>query len=162
VHPEILRKLNKQMEVDDFVKAVKYLNQYQIKTRAFILLRPPFMSEKEGVYWAKKSLDLAFEAGVDCCTVIPVRAGNGAMDMLMESGDFEKPSLSSLEEVLDYGISLSSGRVFADTWDLELFSNCSKCYDQRLKRLDKINHSQSQVSKVTCTSNHNTRKSTSD
>ncbi len=158
VHPDILRKLNKQMTVDDFVKAVKFLDQHQIKTRAFILLRPPFMSEEEGVYWAKKSLDLAFEVGVDCCTLIPVRPGNGAMDVLMKQGDFEKPSLNSLEEVLDYGISLSAGRVFADTWDLELFSNCPKCFHQRLNRLVNINHSQSLISRVTCTC----IKSTSD
>ena len=150
VHPEVLRKLNKQMEVADFVKAVKYLDQHQIRTRAFILLRPPFMDEEEGIYWAKKSIDLAFEAGVDCCTVIPVRPGNGAMDVLMKSGEFDKPELSSLEEVLHYGISLGAGRVFADTWDLELFSNCSKCFQERLDRLIDINQSQSLLPKVMC------------
>ncbi len=151
VHPEVLRKLNKQMDVDDFTRAVKYLNQNQIRSRAFILLRPPFMNEEEGVYWAKKSLDLAFQAGVDCCTIIPVRAGNGAMDILMKKGEFEKPALSSLEEVIDYGISLGVGRVFADTWDLELFSDCPECFRKRSNRLTKINLSQSIVSKVTCT-----------
>ena len=150
VHPGVLRKLNKQMDVDDFIQAVSYLNQHQIRSRAFILLRPPFMSEDEGVYWAKKSLDLAFEAGVDCCTVIPVRPGNGAMDLLMKSGEFEKPALSSLEEVLDYGISLGVGRVFADTWDLELFSNCPKCFLERLDRINTMNESQSLLSKVLC------------
>ena len=150
VHPDVLRKLNKQMDVDDFLQAVNYLNQHQIKSRAFILLRPPFMSEDEGVYWAKKSLDLAFEAGVDCCTIIPVRPGNGAMDLLMKSGEFEKPALSSLEEVLDYGISLGAGRVFAATWYLELFSNCSNCFQDRLHRLTYINQSQSLLPKVMC------------
>ena len=150
VHPEVLRKLNKQMVVADFVKAVKYLDLHQIRTRAFILLRPPFMNEEEGIYWAKKSIDLAFEAGVDCCTVIPVRPGNGAMDILMASGEFEKPELNSLEEVLDYGVSLGVGRVFADTWDLELFSNCPKCYLKRLHRITNINQSQSLLPKVIC------------
>ncbi len=153
VHPEVLRKLNKQMEVDDFVKAVEYLDLHQIRTRAFILLRPPFMNEEEGIYWAKKSIDLAFKAGVDCCTVIPVRPGNGAMDILMEKGEFEKPELNSLEEVLDYGVSLGAGRVFADTWDLELFSNCPKCYLKRLHRITKTNQSQSLLPKVKCSCN---------
>jgi len=153
VHPEVLRKLNKQMEVDDFVKAVKYLDLHQIRTRAFILLKPPFMNEEEGIYWAKKSIDLAFKAGVDCCTVIPVRPGNGAMDILMEKGEFEKPELNSLEEVLDYGVSLGAGRVFADTWDLELFSNCPKCYLKRLHRITKTNQSQSLLPKVKCSCN---------
>lgn len=155
VHPEILRKLNKQMTVEHFVKAIKFLKRHQIKSRAFILLKPPFMSEAEGVYWAKRSIDLAFEAGVDCCTIIPVRPGNGAMDILMERGDFEKPALSSLEEVLEYGVSLNKGRVFADTWDLEQFSNCPKCFKRRLNRLIKINHCQSSVSKENCNCHHN-------
>ena len=162
VHPDVLRKLNKQMDVDDFVQAVKFLNQHQIRSRAFILLRPPFMSEEEGVYWAKKSLDLAFEAGVDSCTLIPVRPGNGAMDILMNQGDFEKPTLDSLEEVLAYGISLGAGRVFADTWDLEQFSDCPKCLDQRSNRLTNINHSQSLVPKVICTCSPNTKGYTID
>jgi len=150
VHPEILKKLNKQMTVDDFVNSVKYLGNHEIKTRAFILLRPPFMNEEEGVYWAKKSLDLAFDAGVDCCTIIPVRPGNGAMDILMKDGEFERPDLSSLEEVLDYGISLKAGRVFADTWDLEQFSNCPICFHQRSYRLNNINQTQSYNAVVDC------------
>lgn len=116
------------------------------------------MSEEEGVYWAKKSLDLAFEAGVDSCTLIPVRPGNGAMDILMRQGDFEKPTLDSLEEVLAYGIALGAGRVFADTWDLEQFSKCPKCLDQRSNRLTEINLSQSLVSKVICTCSPNTNR----
>lgn len=150
VHPEVLRKLNKNMTVDDFVGAVKYLNEQQIRSRAFILLRPPFMNEEEGVYWAKKSIELAFDTGVDSCTIIPVRPGNGAMDILMKQGDFEKPTLDSLEEVLEYGISLGAGRVFADTWDLEQFSTCPKCFDRRTQRLININQTQSYISGVDC------------
>lgn len=150
VHPAVLKKLNKQMTVKDFTTAIKFLNRHQIRSRAFILLRPPFMDENEGVYWAKKSLEVAFKAGVDSCTIIPVRPGNGAMEILMEEGHFEKPRLESLEEVLDYGISLRAGRVFADTWDLEQFSSCSKCFDQRHQRLVKINHSQKLINQVDC------------
>lgn len=150
IHPEILRKLNKKMTLQDFSKAVRFLSNHQIRSRAFILLRPPFMSESEGVYWAKKSIEFAFDNGVECCTVIPVRPGNGAMDLLMASGDFSKPSLESLEEVLDFGIALGAGRVFADTWDLELFSTCDTCFDERRLRLEKINLSQEQTEQIKC------------
>lgn len=150
VHPEILLKLNKQMSLDDFNNSVRYLAQNKISSRAFILLRPPFMSETEGVYWAKKSIDFAFKAGVECCTVIPVRAGNGAMDLLMEKGDFSLPSIHSLEMVLEYGISLNAGRVFADVWDLGLFSKCDKCLDKRMARLVAMNMSQSTANPIKC------------
>lgn len=117
VHPEVLRKLNKKMTLEDFRNSINYLTLNGIRSRAFILLRPPFLSEQEGIYWAKRSIEFAFSAGVECCSIIPVRAGNGAMDLLMEKGDFSPPDIRSLETVLEYGISLKAGRVFADGWD---------------------------------------------
>jgi len=153
VHLAVLQKLNKQMTVDDFSKAVMFLTQNGIRSRAFILLKPPFLSESEGVFWANKSIDYAFQVGVQCCTVIPVRTGNGAMDLLMKRGDFSLPMLSSLEKVLEYGIGLSSGRVFADVWDLELFSDCEKCFDERRRRLKAMNLSQKKVDRTACNCN---------
>ncbi len=153
VYPEILKVLNKQMTLKDFGDAVSFLTQNKIRSRAFILLRPPFLSESEGVLWAKRSLDYAFKTGVECCTVIPVRSGNGAMDTLMEIGDFTMPEISSLEEVLEYGLDLKKGRVFADTWDLNIFSKCHKCIDQRIARLTSMNLSQRIFDKVECTCN---------
>ncbi len=150
VHLEVLQKLNKQMTVNDFSKAVIFLTQNGIRSRAFILLKPPFLSESEGIFWANKSIDYAFEVGIQCCTVIPVRAGNGAMDLLMKRGDFSLPMLSSLEKVLEYGIGLSSGRVFADIWDLELFSDCKKCFDERQRRLMAMNLDQKKVDRIAC------------
>ncbi len=150
VHPEILPKLNKQMTLGDFSNATRYLTQNGIRSRAFILLRPPFLSESEGVYWAKRSIDFAFDVGIECCTVIPVRAGNGAMDLLMKNGDFSMPDIHSLETVLKYGIWLGVGRVFADVWDLELFSKCKNCIDQRIHRLILMNLNQSISKPIAC------------
>ena len=150
VHPEILQKLNKQMTLEDFNNSVSYLTQNGIRSRAFVLLRPPFLSESEGVYWAKRSIDFAFDVGVESCVVIPVRADNGAMDLLMENGDFSLPNIHSLETVLEYGIELHAGRVFADVWDLGLFSSCKICFDQRVSRLTAMNLSQSLADRVKC------------
>ena len=150
VHLEVLQKLNKQMTLNDFSGAVRFLAKNGIRSRAFILLKPPFLSESEGIFWANKSIDYAFEVGVQCCTVIPVRAGNGAMNILMDNGNFSLPKLNSLEAVLDYGIGLSSGRVFADVWDLELFSECEKCFDERQRRLMTMNLSQKNIDRIVC------------
>jgi radical SAM enzyme (TIGR01210 family) len=141
-NPEILQKLNKRMTLKDFENSVRYLTNNGILSRAFILLRPPFLTESEGIYWAERSIDFAFHTGVECCTVIPVRPGNGAMDLLLESGYFSPPDIRSLEIVLEYGIGLNSGRVFADVWDLAMFSGCSKCLDYRTKRLIAMNLNQ--------------------
>ncbi len=150
VHPEILPLLNKQMTVGDFRSAVRFLNRNDILSRTFILLRPPFMDEKEGVQWAKKSIEFAFDCGVECSVVIPTRTGNGALDHLEKSGYFHQPDISSLEEVLDYGIGLQKGRVFADLWDLERFASCDKCLVQRRSRMHKMNLQQLLIPKIIC------------
>jgi len=156
VNPVILRKLNKRMTPEDFAGSVNFLTGHGISTRAFILLRPPFCSESEGVFWAERSLDFAFAAGVECCTVIPVRAGNGAMDRLLEKGAFSPPDIRSLEKVLEYGIGLKAGRVFADVWDIGLFSSCNHCLDQRTRRLVEMNLSQQVTERVYCQCDANT------
>ena len=150
VNPDILQKLNKKMTPEDFAGSVNYLTANRILSRAFILLRPPFLSESEGIYWAERSLDFAFDAGVECCTVIPVRGGNGAMEELMKSGHFTIPEITSLEKVLEYGIGLGKGRVFADTWDLGLFSKCDMCLDNRIERITQMNLRQEIFPQVEC------------
>jgi radical SAM enzyme (TIGR01210 family) len=151
VHPEILGKLNKQMTLEDFRNSISFLTLHGILSRAFVLLRPPFMSESQGIYWAERSIDFAFSAGSECCIIIPVRAGNGAMDQLKERGYFEQADIHSLETVLEYGIGLNAGRVFADVWDLGLFSSCEKCVDKRTKRLIEMNLSQKITDPEKCT-----------
>ena len=153
IHPEVLPKLNKNMTVEDFAKSVGFLSKNGISSRAFILLKPPFLSEEEGVYWAKKSIDYAFEHGVECCTVIPVRGGNGAMERLNKKGLFGVPEIQSLETVLEYGIQLQLGRVFADVWDLSHFSNCNLCLKARTTRLNSMNLTQSLGDVVSCSCN---------
>jgi archaeosine synthase beta-subunit len=155
VNPAILKALNKQMTLEDFRKSVSFLTEIGISSRAFVLHRPPFLTESEGIYWAERSIDFAFSAGVECCTIIPVRAGNGAMDLLMQKGDFNPPDIHSLETVLEYGIGLNAGRVFADLWDLGQFSSCKDCFIQRAERLSTMNLTQKIADKIKCTCNPN-------
>jgi len=155
VQPEVLQKLNKRMNLNDFAKSIQFLKKGGISTRAFILLRPPFLSEAEGEFWAIRSLDFAFEAGVECCTVIPTRTGNGALDHLQKERYFSSPRIESLESVLDYGIGLNAGRVFADLWDLEIFSSCEKCFQKRRNRLQKMNLEQKILPLIECNCHQN-------
>ena len=150
VHPEVLPRLNKGMTLDDFARAVGFLLRYKIAVRAFILLRPPFLSESEGVEWAIKSLEYAQSLGIGCSAIIPTRGGNGIMESLATSGDFEPPTIRSLERVLEDGISLGRGRVLADTWDIERFYDCAQCGPQRAARIGAMNLSQRVEPAVRC------------
>jgi archaeosine synthase beta-subunit len=150
VHPEVLPRLNKRMTLDDFATATRFLTKHEIAVRAFILLRPPYLTEEEGVHWAKESIRFAFDVGVECCVVIPTRAGNGAIDQLQRQGDFTPPRIDSLEQVLDFGVGLGRGRVFADLWDIQQFSACERCGPVRAQRMDTINRTQRSQPAVVC------------
>ena len=149
-HREILDRLNKRMTLEDFERAVGFLRHHAIDVRAFILLRPPFMEEHEGVEWAIRSIEYAFSVGVQCCSVIPTRTGNGAMERLQTSGLFDPPTLSSMETVLDAGILMDRGRVFMDLWDIERFYGCGRCGPLRRERMHRMNLSQRTVPAVRC------------
>lgn len=150
IHPEILPRLNKRMTLRDFDSAVHLLRQYEITVRAFLLLRPPYQSEAEGIEWACKGIEYAFDQGVGCVSVIPVRAGNGIMDQLGREGFYQPASLSAVEAVLDFGLGLNRGRVFVDLWDLEKFDQCSRCSPARRARLGRMNLSQASEPPVRC------------
>jgi radical SAM enzyme (TIGR01210 family) len=150
VHPRVLERLNKRMTLDDFERATSFLRGQGIHVRAFILLRPPYLSEDEGLEWAQRSLEYAFGVGVECCTVIPTRAGNGVMEQLQSVGQFAPPQLTSLELVLAAGLALRRGRVFVDLWDIEKLFVCSHCGPARRERLRAMNLTQTVLPSVNC------------
>jgi radical SAM enzyme (TIGR01210 family) len=149
VHAETLDRLNKRFTLDDFSRAARFLRENSIDLRVFLLLRPPFMSELEGLHWAKRSLEAAFDVDASVCCVIPTRGGNGAMERLAGQGLFAPPRLSSLEEAVEYGIRLKRGRVLADLWDVERLHTCS-CSPARAQRLDTVNRTQTVPPPIVC------------
>lgn len=150
IHPEILPALNKRMTVEDFDHAAEMLAIGGIALRAFVLLRPPFLEEEEGVEWALKTVEHAFDQGARVCSVIPVRGGNGVMDLLARGREFSPPKLDSMERVLAAGISLDRGRVFVDLWDAEKFATCGRCAGVRIARLLQMNLRQQVLPKIAC------------
>lgn len=150
VHEPTLARLNKRMTLELFEGAVAFLLRQQIGVRAFILLRPPFMEEAEGIEWAVRSIDWAFDAGVGCCSVIPTRPGNGMLDRLARDGRFTPPGLASMETVLEEGIRMGRGRVFMDLWDAGRFASCARCFSERRDRLRQMNLSQTILPPVHC------------
>ncbi|UBM60502.1 hypothetical protein LAG90_07590 [Marinilongibacter aquaticus] len=151
IHPEVMSKLNKQMSLEDFEKATKFLRQHDIDVRAFVLLNPPYLTDREeNIYWAIKAVEFAFACGVNFCTLIPTRTGNGIMEELEKQGLYQAPELSTLEDTLEACLSLNKGFVFADTWDLEKFTTCSACLEPRRARIEQMNLSQTVLPKITC------------
>lgn len=149
VHRAVLERLNKRFTVADFERAARFLREREIALRVFLLVRPPFLTEEEGVSWAQRSLEVAFQNGASVCCLIPTRGGNGAMDSLAASGEFTPPSLRSLEASLEYGLQSGQGRVYADLWDIESFYSC-RCSPARAARLAEMNRLQDVLPSINC------------
>ena len=150
VHELALARLNKRMRVSDFDRATRLLRANNIDVRAFLLLRPPGLSDQHGIEWAVKSMEHAFSLGVDCCSVIPTRGGNGFMEQLQAAGEFSSPTINSMEQVLERGITLGRGRVFVDVWDAMPFCTCQQCGQLRIERLGRMNLSQKVEPSIHC------------
>jgi archaeosine synthase beta-subunit len=149
-HPEVLARLNKRMTLEQFAGAAALLREEEIDLRVFILVKPPFMREDEALVWAKRSLEFAFDCGATAATLIPTRAGNGALEELAAGGEFSSPRLATLEAALAYGLGLHRGRVFADLWDAGKTLACPHCDDLRILRLRAMNLRQTILEPISC------------
>jgi radical SAM enzyme (TIGR01210 family) len=150
IHPKALAALNKQLTVADYADAARRLVAAGIAIRTFILLRPPLLDESAGIEWALRSLSFAFDCGSRVAAVIPTRTGNGIMEQGVEEGWFAPPKLWSLERVLNEALGWGRGRVLADLWDLERFSDCAVCFRARRERLERLNLGQRPEPDVHC------------
>lgn len=152
IHPDVLPRLNKQLTPEDFKRAAIFLKEHHIDARAFVLLNPPYLTDAvESILWTIKTVEFAFDCGVKRCAVIPVRPGNGVMEVLWKSQFYTPPSLAMLEEVFEKGLSLQRGQIFVDTWDIGFLSRCPLCFDSRKKRLESMNLSQKIEPAIHCT-----------
>jgi hypothetical protein len=142
VDPEVLPRIKPSMSLGDFDDAARLLKDNGIDVRAFILLGPPGHIGRERTEWAKRSIDHAFSLGVECCVVIPVRPGNGMVEALAAQGLYARTNLAEIEAVVEYGIRLGRGRVFADLWDVEQFATCEHCSAARRVALERMNLTQ--------------------
>ncbi|HXR05259.1 MAG TPA: radical SAM protein [Verrucomicrobiae bacterium] len=150
VHPQVLPRLNKKFTLTHFASAVEFLREQKMLVRVFVLVKPPFMNETKGLKWAVKSAEFAFNCGANVVSLIPTRPGNGALERLMEAGEFAPPRLSTLEKAQELALNIGRGRVFADTWDLCRFSKCPTCLGRRSARIQATNLSQQIQPAVRC------------
>jgi hypothetical protein len=149
-HPKVLPLLNKGMTLEQFRRSAEFLSREGISLRVFVLVGLPFLSEAESVLWACRSVEFAFDCGASVVSLIPTRAGNGALDALAERGEFSLPGLASVEDTLAFGLALRRGRVLADLWDLERLRRCAQCFEPRAERLRAMNLTQSVPAPIGC------------
>jgi radical SAM enzyme (TIGR01210 family) len=153
-HPATLERLNKRMTLEQYARAAGELSEHGVALRAFVLVQPPFLPVEEALEWACKSIDFAFGCGATAVSLLPTRAGNGAVDTLAAMAEFVAPSLDTVEDALDYGIGLctssGTGRVFVDLWEMERVAACVDCRKARVERMRRMNLKQVVLERVRC------------
>ncbi|MCA9104773.1 MAG: radical SAM protein [Pirellulaceae bacterium] len=148
VHPTVLASLDKQLTVDVFDRAVDDLLSANASVRAFVILQLPGLRDEAAVEWAVRSIEHAWARGVDCCSLIPARAGNGWMDQLLAAGLFEPPRIELLEATVDRILAnrarsaSPTPRLQVDLWDIEKLSSSTDQREEIIARLAHFNQHQ--------------------
>jgi radical SAM enzyme (TIGR01210 family) len=151
-NPDALRQLNKRMTVDSFAHAARELGRRNVAVRAFLLVSPPFITPADQDEWLLRSIDAAFSSGASAVTLIPTRAGNGAMERLAAEALWRAPLLDDIERSIEIGLARARarGRLFVDLWDLQRIAGCEACFGARQRRLHQINLAQRVPARVAC------------
>lgn len=154
IEPEAVRLLNKKMSLEQFANACQFLQDSGIRARAFVLLQPPGSTPATSVEWTVKSCQWAFSCGIERCSIIPTRPGNGFTDTMMSHRQWQPPEASKLEDTLDAMVlDLSSEHRIAtvDLWDWNRIpGTCEQCFGPRRQRLEAMNMGQCLLPRVRC------------
>ncbi len=93
--------VHKGMTLRGFQRAAGHVKDAGARLRAYVLLKPPFLTEAEAVEDAVEAALAAAEAGTDVVSVNPVNVhGDTLVDFLHYRGEYGPPWLWSVVEVL--------------------------------------------------------------
>jgi hypothetical protein len=116
----------------------------------FVLLGVPYVPVEAAVDWTVRSVEYAVRRGAALVSVIPVRGGNGQIELLEKMRQFTPPTLRQLESVLDQSLAFAPAVVTADLWDVDRLPACSECRTARVERLRQINVTGRPAAPVIC------------
>jgi radical SAM enzyme (TIGR01210 family) len=93
--------INKGFETEDFAEAVKTANSHKIGIRAYVLLKPPFLTERDALLDSVRTIEDAAKMEVTTISVNPVNVQKHTLvERLWTRGLYRPPWLWTLVEVL--------------------------------------------------------------
>jgi radical SAM enzyme (TIGR01210 family) len=101
-HNEVVRNvcINKQCTNEQYVKVVKLLKKYNILPLAYVLLKPPFLTEHEAIEEAVVTAHFAANIGFSRISFEPMSIHSYTLvDALVQTNDYKLPWLWSVVEV---------------------------------------------------------------
>ena len=135
----------------NFEKAASILKEYDYTPLTFLMIKPPFLTEKEAVDDTVESISYLSSLGIDNPILCPTRiAPNTIGQLLFENGQFKPPWLWSVTEVLKTSArrnSASRPRVVTSelkpegNLDSVCPKNCGKCTSTFISAFESYNKS---------------------
>jgi radical SAM enzyme (TIGR01210 family) len=137
--------INKGFTVAYFEKAARLLNRMNIPIKTYLLVKPPFLSEKEAIEDAVSSARFASEYS-KTISFNPVNVQRHTIvDRLWRNGEFRPPWLWSVVEVLKQSNTLDDVRVMSSPTGggtKRGAHNCGKCDKEVLRAMEEFSLSQ--------------------
>ncbi|MDH7508225.1 MAG: archaeosine biosynthesis radical SAM protein RaSEA [Methanomassiliicoccales archaeon] len=137
--------VRKGFSVKDYEKAAKFLNHAGIPIRTYLLLKPPFLTEKDAIEDCLKSISFASRFS-ESISINPVNVQKGTVvEFLWKKGDYRPPWLWSLVEVLKRAKVEKETRVFSSPTgggSMRGAHNCFRCDGEVLRALERYTFSQ--------------------
>ncbi len=126
--------INKGFTFDDFKKACDFLRMRGVRVKAYLLLKPPFLSEREAIEDALRSVN-DIKGMVDVVSLNPTNVQSGTyLERLWKMGLYRPPWLWSVVEVLRMSdVEIISDPVGAGS--LRGPHNCGNCDRYVLKAI---------------------------
>jgi radical SAM enzyme (TIGR01210 family) len=134
--------ISKGMALADFRRAASEVTGAGASVRAYVLLKPPFLTEAEAIEDALEAALAATEAGASVVSLNPVNVQAGTLvDHLHHRGEYEPPWLWSVVEVLGRAEEALTGttRVMSSPTAggrPRGAHNCGSCDDRVLKAIE--------------------------
>lgn len=151
-------KVNKGFTQKDFEKAVETIKEikkeYNIKSKAYILIKPILISEKDAIEEAVQTAVYAEEKGVDRVSFCPSTIHKGTvMEELWRKGSYQPPRIWSVLEVINRVRESVKIPTIMDTSGFGTRRgpyNCKNCNSNLKKIIMKSNLNQSTIKDFKC------------
>lgn len=159
-----INHINKGFLFSDYLKAVKIALKEQVRVKSYLLLKPPFLTEKEAIKDTHQSIIDAIKAGSKSISINPVNIQTGTLvHDLWRNGLYRSPWFWSVRKVIKdtwktinaNGMNHLVDRILCDpsgTGTYRSVHNCYKCNKQFIKSLKdySINQNLTSLDSVTC------------
>lgn len=138
--------VRKGFSVGEYATAARMLGSFRIPLRTYLLLKPPFLTERQSVEDAKRSVSFASEFS-ESVSINPLNVQKGTLvEELWRRGDYRPPWLWSLIEVLKSEKRVGT-RVFSSPTGGGTprgAHNCTRCDRKVLEAIQRFTFSQDQ------------------